>query len=228
MPGHSLQLLFRLGLLTGSSMELFRISPDMQTTTVWRKNELGSLPYIHSFSVTEHYAVLFFYPLVWNGRELSTDRSGFQAMVSGGAAMDAQGRLVVGAMGTGVYIWEDDQFGPHRAGQGPVTDTVGVKRMGDQVTVIDFEGLVSLNSEGQWSRIEGVQDVNLGRRNGLIDVGQDSEGGLWGIDSGGILYQRVGTEWERCRMRNATRLDGDGDHAWPWRCLGRARQGRQR
>ena len=68
MPGHSLQLLFRLGLLTGSSMELFRISPDMQTTTVWRKNELGSLPYIHSFSVTEHYAVLFFYPLVWNRR----------------------------------------------------------------------------------------------------------------------------------------------------------------
>jgi len=65
--GHSLQLLFRLGMLTESSLELYRISPDLKKTTVWRKKNVGStLPYIHSFSVTEHYAIIFFYPLVWN------------------------------------------------------------------------------------------------------------------------------------------------------------------
>ena len=126
-------------------------------------------------------------PLSWDGQTLATDRSNFRAMVSGGAASDAQGRLVLGAMGTGVYIWENGEFGPHLAGQGPVTDTVGVKRIGEQITVLDFEGLVTLDPDGNWTRMEGVQDVNLGRRNGLIDVGQDSEGTLWGIDSSGAL-----------------------------------------
>ena len=151
-------------------------------------------------------------PLLWDGSQLATDRSGFQAMVSGGAATDAQGRLILGAMGTGVYIWENGVFGAHLAGQGPVTDTVGIKRIGDQVSVIDFEGIVTLDAQGQWSRIEGVQNFDLGRRNGLIDVGSDGEGTLWGLDSDGKLFQRSGESWTPCRLNSATRFDGDGDH----------------
>ena len=65
--GHSLQILFRLGIFTlQSSVELYRISPDLKRTPLWNKaNIKGRLPYMHSFSATEHYAVLFFYPLVW-------------------------------------------------------------------------------------------------------------------------------------------------------------------
>ena len=50
-------------------MELYRISPDLKKTTVWRTSNFGKtgMPYIHSFSVTEHYAIIFFYPLVWIG-----------------------------------------------------------------------------------------------------------------------------------------------------------------
>jgi len=149
-------------------------------------------------------------PLHWNNGALSAARNDFRAFVSGGAAIDASGRLVIGGMGTGVYIWENGLFGPHLAGEGPVTDTVAIKRIGDTVTVVDFEGIVTLNTQGKWERIEGVPNVQRGKRNSLIDVGKDGEGNFWGIDGDQRLYLRENGQWTRCTSPKALRLDGDG------------------
>jgi len=151
-------------------------------------------------------------PLLWDGSQLRLARTNFQAFVSGGAAIDAQGRLLMAGMGTGVYVWQDGEFGAHLAGQGPVTDTVAVKRIGDQVSVVDFEGIVTLGANGQWTREEGVQDIQRSQRNGLVDVGRDDQGTLWGIDGDGRLHKREADQWRRCKVQQALRLDGDGPH----------------
>jgi hypothetical protein len=151
-------------------------------------------------------------PLLWNGQSLGLARKNFRALVSGGAAMDAQGRLVIGGMGTGVYTYQNNKIGNHTAGQGPVTDTVAVRRLGDQISVVDFEGIVRLGADGRWERSEGVQDVQRGQRNGLVDIGQDGQGSLWGIDGDGRLFQQQGENWKRCGIQRALRLDGDGPH----------------
>jgi hypothetical protein len=151
-------------------------------------------------------------PLVWDGKDLSLARKNFRAFVSGGAAIDAQGRLLMAGMGTGVYTYAAGKLSPHTAGEGPVTDTVAIRRLGDQVSVVDFEGIVRLDADGRWQREEGVQDVQRSQRNGLIDIGQDGDDTLWGIDGDKRLHKRVGDTWQRCTIQQALRLDGDGPH----------------
>jgi hypothetical protein len=151
-------------------------------------------------------------PLLWDGETLALARKNFRAFVSGGAAIDAQGRLIIAGMGTGVYTYSNGKMGTHTAGEGPVTDTVAVRRVGDQVSVVDFEGIVRLGADGRWQRTEGVQDIQRGQRNGLVDLAQDGQGVLWGIDGDGRLHQYQGETWKRCVIQKALRLDGDGPH----------------
>jgi len=151
-------------------------------------------------------------PLIWDGERLTTDRQDFRAMVSGGAAIDSQNRLLIAAMGTGAYLWEDGIFGPHVAGQGPVTDAVAVKKLGDRITVLDFEGIVQLGEDGKWARTDGVPDFDTRRRNGFVDIAMDGDGQWWALDPKGNLYTRADTTWKKCSSRGVLRLDGDGDH----------------
>lgn len=151
-------------------------------------------------------------PLVWDGKALSLARKNFRAFVSGGAGIDAQGRLLMAGMGTGVYTYTAGKLSPHTAGEGPVTDTVAIRRLGDQVSVVDFEGIVRLDADGRWQRQEGVQDIQRGQRNGLVDIGRDGDDTLWGIDGDGRLYKLVGDTWQKCKIQQALRLDGDGPH----------------
>ena len=81
---------------------------------------------------------------LWDGKtqndNMSLASTNFHATVSGGAAIDKWGQLVLALMGTGVYVWKDGTFLPHLP-KGPVTDSVAVKRVGDTVVVLDFDSV---------------------------------------------------------------------------------------
>ena len=148
-------------------------------------------------------------PLVWDG-SLNLASKGFRATVSGGAAIDRWGQLVLALMGTGVYIWKEGEFSPHRLG-GPVTDSVAVKRVGDAAVVIDFESVWVLNSSGRWMFMQGVPDRRTKRKNSLVDIGQDSEDNWWSIDSYGNVYRWQDKKWQSCTFSNVMRIDGYGE-----------------
>ncbi|MEC7987459.1 MAG: hypothetical protein VX278_19980 [Myxococcota bacterium] len=148
-------------------------------------------------------------PLRWNGK-LRLSSENFYATVSGGAAIDASGQLVLALMGTGVYIWKDGAFGPHLP-KGPLTDSVAVKRVGDKVVVIDFDGVRILSEDGSWLSMKGVFDPRDRNKNILVDIGKTNDEDWWAIDSYGRLYKSVDGKWANCTTSGALRIDGDGD-----------------
>ena len=149
-------------------------------------------------------------PLLWDGT-LKLASKGFRATVSGGAAIDAWGQLVLALMGTGVYIWKEGDFLPHRLG-GPVTDSVAVKRVGKAVVVIDFESVWVLSSSGQWLFMQGVPDRRTRRKNALVDIGQDEDETWWATDSYGNVYRWTEKKWQSCTFSNVVRIDGYGEN----------------
>jgi hypothetical protein len=153
-------------------------------------------------------------PLVWEGEtennNLQLASENFHATVSGGAAIDRWGKLVLALMGTGVYVWNEGSFAPHLP-KGPVTDSVAVKRVGDTVVVLDFDSVRILSASGTWLAMRGVPDRRQGRKNALIDIGRDAEEEWWAIDSYGKLYRWSDKRWKSCLISNVLRIDGYGE-----------------
>ena len=150
-------------------------------------------------------------PLVYGAGGLVPARDGFRATVTGGAAVDSAGRIVLALMGTGVYISDDgaQSWQSPAAGAGPVTDSVAVVAQGDRVAVVDFEGITILDAQGQWQRLPANPLLQAGQN--LASVGFDAAGALWAVDRVGSLYQLDGQAWRACRQRGF-RLDGEGEH----------------
>ncbi len=150
-------------------------------------------------------------PLVYGEDGLAPARDGFRATVTGGAAVDESGRIVLALMGTGVYVSEDAgaSWGPPGLGAGPVTDSVAVLAHGDEVLVVDFEGVTVLDPEGQWRRLPANPLLKPGEN--LVSVGFDAADTLWAVDRVGALYQLSGETWQACQQRGF-RLDGVGEH----------------
>jgi hypothetical protein len=148
-------------------------------------------------------------PLLWDG-ELSLARNNFHATVSGGGAIDQWGRLVMAFMGTGVYKWQDGKVFPHPL-EGPVTDSIAVKSILGQIAVIDFEGILLLEEDDSWLKVDGVPDQGKRIRNSLRDVAKTSKDIWWGLDHYGQLWQDAGEGWKLCALRQGIRFDGDGE-----------------
>jgi MYXO-CTERM domain-containing protein len=150
-------------------------------------------------------------PLVYGEGGLAPARDGFRATVTGGAAMDASGRIVLALMGTGVYVSSDggDSWQAPGAGQGPVTDSVAVVPQGEAVLVVDFEGVALLDPAGQWSRLPRNPLLQPGQN--LASVGVDALERTWAVDRVGKLYLLEGDAWRACQQRGF-RLDGHGEH----------------
>ncbi|MFH1467877.1 MAG: hypothetical protein ABIO70_26060 [Pseudomonadota bacterium] len=146
--------------------------------------------------------------LVAEGR-LRPVRAGFRATITGGAALDASGRLILALMGTGVYASSDGAATWHTLeGQDkPVTDSVEVVPDGDGVLVVDFEGITRLDAEGTWSRLPRVEGVRPGEY--LVSAARDGADRLWALDHQGQLFLLEGEAWRRCTQRGL-RLDGHG------------------
>ncbi len=139
-------------------------------------------------------------------------RSGFRSGVTGGAAVDSEGRLIVALMGTGVYERQQDGTWKVQGGsKGPVTDAVNVAALTNGVAVLDFEGVAWRGNSGKWSRLKGVEIPHTGRRNALVDVGVDASGTWWGVDVQQALYQATAEGWKPCSSPPVSRLDGDGE-----------------
>lgn len=154
-------------------------------------------------------------PLLWDGKtqddNMSLASTNFHATVSGGAAIDKWGQLVLALMGTGVYVWKDGEFSPHLP-KGPVTDSVAVKRVGDTVVVLDFDSVRILSASGTWLAMRGVPDRRQRRKNALVDIGRDAQEEWWAIDSYGTLYQWTDKKWKQCLVSNVLRIDGYGEN----------------
>ena len=148
-------------------------------------------------------------PLRWGG-QLQTARTGFQAMVSGGAAIDSNGQLVLAFMGTGVYIRKEGILRPHLM-DGPVTDSIVVRSVLGQVVVLDFDGIKLLEADGSWSSGIGLEDPRQRIKNSLRDIGRTEDGAWWALDHYGALWTREAEEeWRQCSIRQGIRFDGDG------------------
>ena len=154
-------------------------------------------------------------PLLWSGTApsdtLKLASENFYATVSGGAAIDKWGQLVLALMGTGVYVWKEGEFSPHLP-KGPVTDSVAVKRVADTVVVLDFDSVRILSATGTWMAMVGVPDNRQGRRNALVDIGRDAQEEWWAIDSYGRLYRWGDKQWNTCFISNVLRIDGYGEN----------------
>jgi len=149
-------------------------------------------------------------PLVYD-ESLAPARDGFRATITGGVAVDSTGRIVLALMGTGVYVSSDagQSWQSTGAGSGPVTDSVAVAAMGDEVYVVDFEGIAALDAGGRWRRLPINPLLQPGQN--LSSVGQDSDGVTWAVDQVGRLYRLIGETWQTCEQRGF-RLDGAGEH----------------
>lgn len=153
-------------------------------------------------------------PLLWANNELRTEREGFYATVSAGAAMDAQGRVAMAFMGTGVYLYQDGKIVPHPT-EGPVTDSVGVRSVLGEIVVVDFEGINILAEDGSWVQLEGLPDNTKRIRNSLRDVTKTDANTWWGIDHYGKLWKKYTEEksWQPCISAQGIRFAGDGQDA---------------
>jgi len=154
-------------------------------------------------------------PLRVRGGTAEVARAGFQATVTGGAAIDERGRLLLALMGTGTYLSTDGgaswvQQSGHEA---PVTDAIGVVSLGRGLAALDFEGLSLLDAAGQWQRLATPEHPGAGRRNGLAVVAPGGAGSLWGLDVGGQLWRYGDERWEKCPEQGGVQLDGDGRQA---------------
>ncbi len=149
-------------------------------------------------------------PLVYDAAGLRPARAGFRATVSGGAAMDASGRLVIALMGTGVYVSTDQgrSWEAPRAGDGPVTDSVAVVPHGDNMLVVDFEGVTLLDADGQWRRLPRNPLLQPGEH--FASVAYDADDRLWGVDRRGTLYLLQDGAWRACQQKGV-RLEGSGE-----------------
>jgi len=149
-------------------------------------------------------------PLVYDGASLGAARDGFRATVTGGAATDSGGRIVLALMGTGVYLSKDagGSWASAASGDGPVTDSVEVTAIGDELAVVDFEGVAILDAQGHWRRLPRNPHLSPGQN--PASVGRDADGAFWVVDRVGALFRLEGQSWEPCQQRGL-RLDGDGE-----------------
>jgi len=148
-------------------------------------------------------------PLLIEGGRLRPARTGFRATVTGGAALDGRGRLVLALMGTGVYVSADaaTTWQTIEGQDKPVTDSVEVVPWGEGVLVVDFEGITGLDAEGRWSRLPRVEALRPGEH--LVSAAADGAGRLWALDRQGGLHLLEGDTWRTCTQRGL-RLDGHG------------------
>ena len=140
-------------------------------------------------------------------------RSGFRATVGRGAAVDSGGRLLLGLMGTGVFLSEDDgaSWSAEHSGAGPVTDAIAVVSLGNAIAALDFEGVAVLGPDGRWSRFATVDNPRGDRRNGLELLAPGPGGSWWGVDVGGQLWQRVEGAWSRCETGSVSWIGGGAE-----------------
>jgi MYXO-CTERM domain-containing protein len=150
-------------------------------------------------------------PLVFGEGGLVPARDGFRATVTGGAAVDSSGRIVLALMGTGVYVSIDGgaSWQSPGSGQGPVTDSVAVVPSGPDLLVVDFEGVARLDPQGSWSRLPRNPLLQPGQN--LASVGVDAQQRTWAVDRVGSLFLLEGETWRSCQQRGF-RLDGQGAH----------------
>ncbi len=150
-------------------------------------------------------------PMVYTDQGLALAQHRFRATVTGGVAVDDAGRIVLALMGTGVYV-SDDAGATWRSppsGSGPVTDSVAVVSLGDEVLVVDFEGVTAVDAQGSWRRLPPNPLLQPGQH--LASVARGPDGALWAVDKVGRLYRLEGEAWSACRQRGL-RLDGRGEH----------------
>ena len=148
-------------------------------------------------------------PLRWDG-SLSPVRTDFHATVSGGAAMDDNGTVAMAFMGTGVYLFQHGEVLSHPT-EGPVTDSISVSSVLGQITVVDFEGINLLQSDGTWGQMPGLPHQTGRVNNALKHVGKTDADTWWGVDYSGRLWNQTGGDWTACELFGVLRFDGDGE-----------------
>ncbi|MCB9746257.1 MAG: hypothetical protein H6741_04570 [Alphaproteobacteria bacterium] len=134
-------------------------------------------------------------------------QAGFRATVLGGVDVDAQGRLLLALMGTGVYAREPDGrwIGLHGSTTA-VTDSVAVVEVSEGLVVLDFNGLGLWRRDGGWTRIAGPGEQ-------LTDLVEGPEGDWWALDRRGGLRRWDGAAWSSCAGPRGFHLDGRGADA---------------
>ena len=148
-------------------------------------------------------------PLRWDGA-MSPIRTDFHATVSGGAAMDENGTVAMAFMGTGVYLFQNGVVLAHPT-EGPVTDSISVSSVLGQITVVDFEGINLLQSDGTWGQMAGLPHQTGRVNNALKHVGKTDEDTWWGVDYSGRLWNKTDGDWSACSLFGVLRFDGDGE-----------------
>jgi hypothetical protein len=155
-------------------------------------------------------------PIHIQGGKASLARDGFRAGVTGGAAMDDAGRLLVAMMGTGTYVSDDDgeTWRQEEGGDAPVTDAVEVIALGSRFAVLDFEGLTVQDRAGTWHRWPYPQGLQPGQHQGIVDLAQAGDDATWGLDAQGGLWRFHGGSWARCTGGGGVAIDSDGARGW--------------
>lgn len=161
-------------------------------------------------------------PIHIRGGRASAARAGFRAGMTGGAAISADGSLVLALMGTGTYVSDDggETWVQEEGGDAPVTDAVEVLALDTRVAVIDFDGLTVRAAEGGWQRWSYPSGLQPGQNQGLLDLAPGPEGSTWAVDAQRGLWQHRDGTWRRCSAAGVVAVDGDGAQTWALGDLG--------
>jgi hypothetical protein len=143
-------------------------------------------------------------PVLFSDGTLSNARTDFRATVAGGAAIDSEGQLIVGMMGTGVYRFGPDleTFAAEHGRGGPVTDTIYLAGAAEGAVAIDFNGIAWRKPGGRWTRLSNPDGTRM------VRVAGDDEGTFWGQGQQGRLFRYDDPTWTPCDTQGLMRLDG--------------------
>ena len=183
------------------------------------EDTIGMLTPTRAWTVPGHGSVLGTFregPIHIDGGIARAARDGFRATMTGGAAMNSAGELLLALMGTGSYLSPDDgdSWQQEEGGDAPVTDAVEVLALGERFAVLDFDGLTVRSPDGVWTRWPYPGELQPGQNQGLVDLAPGPDGSTWAIDANGGVWQHASGAWRRCAASGAIELDGDGERTW--------------
>ena len=146
-------------------------------------------------------------PLTFDGGTIALARNNFRATVTGGSALDSEGHLLLGLMGTGVYRFDPtlQRFTAEHGRGGPVTDTVYIGGASDGALAIDFSGVTWRKPSGRWTRLRRPTDTQM------VRIAGDEEGRFWALGQDGRLYRYEEHVWTACETTGVVSLDGPPD-----------------
>ncbi len=147
-------------------------------------------------------------PVIYDRGQLTLARTNFRATVTGGAALDSEGFLMLGLMGTGVYRLDPndvDTISSEHGQGGPVTDTVYIGSAAEGALAIDFSGITWRKPSGRWTRLPRPPDSQM------VRIAGDTSGQFWGLGLDKTLYRYASPKWTKCTTTGVISLGGPPD-----------------